>query len=86
MCIVVISQENSKKSVKSDYFGVKLVSPLRFGKEGPKKSGNSTNLGYPTSFTGISTKFSTFSTAFPQKLGIAAYLLKQIIAHMVFIC
>ena len=50
MCIVVIIQENSEKSVTSDYFGVKTVVLPRIVEEDPKKSG------YSASFTGILAK------------------------------
>ena len=50
MCIVVVNWKDSEKLVKSDYFGVKLVILVRFGKEDPKK------IGYSASFTGILTK------------------------------
>ena len=50
MCIVVVNQKNSEKSVTSDCFWVKPVILLRLGEEDPKK------LRYSTSFTGILTK------------------------------
>ena len=56
----MINQENSKKLVKSDYFGLKPVFLSGFGVEDPEKSGHS------TSFTGIFTKQALLAQPFPK--------------------
>ena len=80
MCIVV---KNSKKSVKSDYFGVKAYFYLHLVRRIPKNwdipqvllllteigEEDPEKLGYSTSFTGIFIKITNFSTAFPKYLG-----------------
>ena len=62
-----VNQENSKKSVKSDHFGIKPVL-FRFGEEDSKKSG------YFASFTDNLTKQALLAQPLPKNLEILQVL------------
>ena len=70
MCIVVANQENSKKSIKSDYFGVKPVVLIRFG--------GSPKIGIFHKFYQYSNKTSTFGTIFFPKIQKILHILQVV--------